>query len=98
MTELTVSIRNIKDYLEGDRSWSIRLSDMDDELLKTLKDVPICKVDVDFSCVDEQDLIKKLLAKLDEVEQTTRAEFEVKMNLLKEQRANLLSLTQESAW
>lgn len=52
-------------------------------------------VNIDLSAVDEDAIREYALGIIDTQEKETRAEFEVKMNLLKEKRQNLLSITHQ---
>ena len=88
---LFLYITNVDDYLNGGYSFHAVVKDAYGHI-----DGWFLAGSVDFNpSVDEKEMRDYALGAIDNEEKETRAEFEVKMGLLKEKKASLLSITHQ---
>ncbi len=90
--KLYLYVREADEFLRGDYRWSLQVSDAKDFIPGTY--FPAGEINVNLD-VDIDALRNHALGIIDEAETETRAEFEVKMGLLKEKKQNLLSITHQ---
>ena len=90
--KIHIFITNLDEYVRGEYRYCFTASS-DEDYGKGLDHWEFAgSADVEIN-VNNAELTQKAVKVIEEKEEETRAEFEVKMGLLKEKKANLLSLT-----